>query len=191
METSLWGSVAQYLAATIALAALAVTAVFQWQNTRRQMDAVRFTETMKFMNEWRQELWDHRRHINEVFLPKLRAKPVIAEGGYQGLEPEDKKAIESVSHFLDHMGWVLVAGGIDRRLLFTFLGPTITRLWKELRPLVEAERRIRESRSPVMQGGRHPGPYQDGFRLLADFADREYENVKLNAWEALWDRRAT
>jgi len=130
--------------------AIATFIITLWLNRRRNKLAnysLSLTILKDMIKEFRSPKF--REHRNFITSEKLKQCPTNL--GFSNLPPDAKKHVLTVSHFLDHLGCVLVANKyMDDKYIISFIGESIKHLWDILKPYINHERKKR--RNPYYQG---------------------------------------
>ena len=165
-------SIVTLIGVTVALIQSSFTKTYYF----RQISAIRVTQTLAFLNEFRQSGFKiQQHHVLSVISSKLIQDPDFSKRGYRGLDKDDKPALEQVSYFFDYVGHVQSTGYLDERLLLTTIARPIIDQWSVIAPLLMKEREIRRNltkpEKPTIHH-RYVERYQSGFEHLAAIAYR-------------------
>ena len=113
--------------------------------------------TVNLFNEYRSQPFKESLHFVVATLPNEHPASGV---GFYGLPYEERLHVVRVSQFFDHMGHLVANGFVDERIVASFLGDTVLRVWSVLSEYIDEEEKIRGDE------------YQVFFRYLASRVSR-------------------
>lgn len=109
--------------------------------------------TLNLLHEYRIELLNDRITFLTKIAPELRK--MLARNpklGFRDLPGRMKETTIRISHFHDELGLLVGRGLVDADTILSFIGGSAIHYFRELRPLIENERKAREAERPQSPG---------------------------------------